>query len=841
MFLRHTKAMGNNERIEEKNEFDAVRRKSAFERGETKKTLKRFRELSKFLLTAGLSAFLGIAGCAKNDNVEIPEMPPNATYIKTTDKFMSFQQEGLSPTQVAKNQVLVTFTEEATLPHIQEVKEWLAARGAKHVGQIPDMKMVQYELRNGDDLSNILDELKEKEGVWIASPNTVLTPLLDPNPNIVGDAINGFYWADKIDLREAWDITTGSSEVPIAILDSGIRVGSGHFSGKDIRVGLRCIFEDGTIYYGSDIEPIEGCIIKSSEGEHGTVVGAMTGARGDDGVGGFGIAWKNPLITVDVVNSTRGVIMGDVQAAAELAIRMGAKVMNISLSACHNDACTGQATLEDRAYFRNEFLPAMRLAYKNDVLVVFAAGNDGFKHDDKWLPEDHSASEYYYVDNAILVGATDDWDDPTCTMDWVALGPLCEPRRYLHRCECASCSDLSTLGHYFTVEGTVVELSAPGYRIAMPDWERTDGSLVIGNGTSLSAPMVAGAAALVFGEYPQFRPVKVKDILMRSARKGDGCRDVGAGVLDVAGALELANEEVCYELASGTSISAPDIYENTVVFFQDGILKYGDVQTKEIRDVPATEECSPTALWPHIWENTIVMNCSGTSCDGVCVYRLGEENIEMVDEGSWPGIQGNRMGYMKQTPGEPWTLKMYDLVTSDVQEYILPESFEVFDIPPTGVYDSKITAVIRDREAVEWRPELYIYDFDSGNLQHIPSYGEIGGRVNVIYGDKIVFDVERAVHDSDVFLYDIPSGETTLLADGFSFAERSDIWENKVVFYGGDGERTGLFIADLSAGTITNIFREGTMYLGALAIGRTAVTYVGSTSAASYLYVCPLE
>lgn len=792
---------------------DPYKRKEKFGDVQTESLIKgknRFdslRKIGRLLFTVTVSAFLGFHGCSKKEEPPpiIQNMPIGATYIKTADKFVTLELEGLSPTKVADRQILVTFDEEATSYQTQDVEGWLVARGAKHVGQIPDMKTVQYELKEGDDLAEVLKALEDKEGVWVASPNIVLTPLLDPNPNVVGDAVNGFYWADKINLREAWDITTGSTETPIAILDDGIKIESGHFNGKDIRIGIRCLREDGTIYYDSDIKPIEDCTaLEPVSGGHGTAVAGIAGARGDDGVSGFGVAWKNPLISIDITSTEGETPIANTDAATELAIRMGAKVINISYSACHNDECTGQVTQSDRTYFRSNFLPAMRLAYAKDVLVVFGAGNDAFKHDDKWLPDDQRLSEYNYADNAILVGATDDWDDPMCITDWVKFGLPCESRRYLNRCECASCNDISTLGHYFTVEGAVVELSAPGYRIAVPDAERTDGSLFMGSGTSVSAPMVAGAAALILSEHPDFRPVKVKDILLKSARKGDGCRDIGEGILDVAAALELANKPNCYKLADiENSASKADVYGNTVVWNDGGtLIYYANAQTGEIKNISPTEECNAIGAWPHIWGDKIVTNCVGSTCDGVCLYKIGEETIELLDEGQWPDINGDKVAYIAKTLDNKWALKMYNLASQEIQEAPLPENLEVYDLVSTLLYGSKVTVLLRDRQSEEWQPELYLYDFDSGELRLIKSYAENEDIGWSIYGDKIVYSTSEGV-----VAYDIPSDSISLLTENFASATQPDLWKDNMAFYGEHDGKEGLFVIDISTNEV-NLFTE---------------------------------
>ena len=64
-------------------------------------------------------------------------------------------------------------------------------------------------------------------------------------------------------------------------------------------------------------------------------------------------------------------------------------------------------------------------------------------------------------------------------------------------------------------------------------------------GTSMAAPHVAGACAILLGRYPHLRPPEVKRILMASTRKLEvSPTKQGAGMLDIAAALAIAAQEV---------------------------------------------------------------------------------------------------------------------------------------------------------------------------------------------------------------------------------------------------------------------------------------------------------
>lgn len=118
-----------------------------------------------------------------------------------------------------------------------------------------------------------------------ALPNILVTQARNPDPNPAGNVYDGYWWMDRIRLREAWDVTTGSPDIPVAVVDVGVALDCGHFDGKVIRLGLRCRKPDGEVYFIDQINSANECEAHLP-GEHGTAVAAILASRGDDGRGG---------------------------------------------------------------------------------------------------------------------------------------------------------------------------------------------------------------------------------------------------------------------------------------------------------------------------------------------------------------------------------------------------------------------------------------------------------------------------------------------------------------------------------------------------------------------------
>jgi subtilisin family serine protease len=153
-------------------------------------------------------------------------------------------------------------------------------------------------------------------------------------------------YLQAVGLPRAWDMTTGSEAVVIAILDSGVEADHPDLSDK-LAPGWNT-FEDH-----ADTEDLTG---------HGTSVAGIAAAATDDGTGVAGVSWDSPIMPVRVTN-TRGQASSRAIAAGILwAVDHGAQVINVSFAPLESDRTV---------------LRAARYARSAGALVVISAGNDG--------------------------------------------------------------------------------------------------------------------------------------------------------------------------------------------------------------------------------------------------------------------------------------------------------------------------------------------------------------------------------------------------------------------------------------------------------------------------------
>ncbi|AHM57186.1 thermophilic serine proteinase [Peptoclostridium acidaminophilum DSM 3953] len=155
-------------------------------------------------------------------------------------------------------------------------------------------------------------------------------------------------WAlPAIDMQEAWDITTGSGSVLVAVIDSGVNRSHPDLAGTDIRNGWDYIMDEPCQY--------------DSVG-HGTNVTGIIGAQTDNARGIAGVNWDVAIVPLNVVYSNELIYTSDICAALVEAADMGCDVINLSLSG------------PDYSSAENE---AVQYAISKGCIVVAAAGNWG--------------------------------------------------------------------------------------------------------------------------------------------------------------------------------------------------------------------------------------------------------------------------------------------------------------------------------------------------------------------------------------------------------------------------------------------------------------------------------
>jgi len=296
----------------------------------------------------------------------------------------------------------------------------------------------------------------------------------------------------------AWNIRNSASNIIVAVIDSGARL-----THRDIAPNLWV--NPGEIPgNGRDddrngyVDDVHGINARNGSGDptdppaegHGTHVAGIIGAAANNGVGGTGVAWQVQLMPLKFLGGPNGSgSTSDEIECINYAIAQGADVINASYGALGVDGAFGQAQLQ-----------AIRRARDAGIVFVAAAGNESLNLD---LSRAYPAS--YEIDNLLAVGNGTRLDDRSPSSN--------------------------------TGSGTV-DLFAPGSEIVSTS-ASNDITTISRSGTSMSAPLVAGAVALLKAQFPQDDYRATINRLLRGTRAASDFADnaITGGRLNVADAL----------------------------------------------------------------------------------------------------------------------------------------------------------------------------------------------------------------------------------------------------------------------------------------------------------------
>lgn len=213
------------------------------------------------------------------------------------------------------------------------------------------------------------------EAVLAALENApgVISVELDGTVTAAGLTINDPYYGSQTSLGlvgypAAWETTTGSAGVVIAILDTGLDLGHAEFSGRIVA---------GYDFVNDDSDPTD-----DSYSGHGTLVTGIAAATGNNGTDIAGVDWNAQIMPIKVLNQFGNGNYSDVAEGIIWAVDNGADVINLSL---------GGPTVPGPA-----LQAAIDYANANGVIVVAASGNG---NSDLYYPAQYAT--------VIAVGAVD--------------------------------------------------------------------------------------------------------------------------------------------------------------------------------------------------------------------------------------------------------------------------------------------------------------------------------------------------------------------------------------------------------------------------------------------------
>lgn len=406
---------------------------------------------------------------------------------------------------------------------------------------IPGQNIVVIKRPVFEIKSSVIKAMAQNPNIEVIEPNYIYRANKTPNDPMLGQLwgmLNvGQADADKqqgvagndIDATKAWDIETGSKNVIIAVIDTGV-----DYTNPDLAPNMWTNAAELNGKTGVDddgngvVDDIYGYNTITNSGDpkddhgHGSHCSGTIGAKGDDGKGIVGVNWNTRIMGIKFLDANGSGTLENAIKGIDYATKMGAKIMSNSWGGGGESQ-----TLKE----------AIERSNKAGALFVAAAGNESNNND-----SNPSYPASYQVANVLSVAAVD------------------------NRGQIASFSNYGK---------TSVHVGAPGVNIL----STTTAGYQAWSGTSMATPHVSGIAGLIASHEPNLTALEIKNRIITTARPIAGLRGKvrGAGFANAYAALTNtvpqpdANDPSNWQ-AMSVSVATPhpykdkanDVYEVTV-------------------------------------------------------------------------------------------------------------------------------------------------------------------------------------------------------------------------------------------------------------------------------------
>ncbi len=279
---------------------------------------------------------------------------------------------------------------------------------------------------------------------------------------------------DQVNAPDAWELTTGSNDVVIAVLDTGIRathedlqanlfVNPGEIASNGIDDDNNGFVDDvsGWDFFSNDASP-------NDQSGHGTHVSGILGAVGDNNRGTAGVNWNVKILPLRVGNQS-GLGTSDINEALRYVEMMRGKGINIVATNNSYGSSTPNSSTRREIQDQGDL----------GILFVAASGNDGDNIDGQLNQYPAGYSE----DIIISVGNSTQADT------------------------------LSASSNYGAQR---VDISAPGENV-YSTYNGSNSDYTMLSGTSMASPMVAGAVGLLASSEPDLDWQDIKQRILDTA------------------------------------------------------------------------------------------------------------------------------------------------------------------------------------------------------------------------------------------------------------------------------------------------------------------------------------
>lgn len=348
---------------------------------------------------------------------------------------------------------------------------------------IPELNLVVIKRPVFETKSLVLQQLSQNPNVEYVEPNFIYRINRTPNDPLLSRlwGLNNTGAVDSsgqagtpgidVSAPQAWDIQTGSENVLVAVIDTGVNYNSSDLAGnlwvnEAEKNGKQGIDDDNNgvvddIHGANFVDANRPTGNPLDDHGHGSHCSGTIAARGDDGAGLVGVAWRAKIMGVKFLSAAGGGTLEGAVQAILYANKMGAKILSNSWGG---------------GGFSQALLEAIQKTNESGSLFVAAAGNESNNNDSS--PTYPAA---YDVANILAVAAID------------------------NKGQLASFSNYGRNKVHVGAPGVnVLSLTTSGYE----SW----------SGTSMAAPHVSGVAVLLASQFPEMSGLEMKQRIISTAK-----------------------------------------------------------------------------------------------------------------------------------------------------------------------------------------------------------------------------------------------------------------------------------------------------------------------------------